>query len=183
MPIQCTDGTAEGGESPVPSGLQRGLAPQPPCAPLAPQPPRGPLAPQPPRGPLAPLDPRGAEPEDRDLDESLTKLSVKFPPSTDSEYEFLNSTPDRQGAHLGLSHLGLSHLGLSHLGLSPGKRPPICSIATALDEEMSGELSTQSSSPPSPSHPYPPIVLPSLSLPVLSLSPTFSPSPGSRLQR
>ncbi|XP_062313987.1 TRAF family member-associated NF-kappa-B activator isoform X1 [Osmerus eperlanus] len=130
MPIQCTDGTADGGGSSVPSGLHRGLAPQPP------------------RVPLAPLDPRGADQEDRDLDESLTKLSVKFPPSTDSEYEFLNSTPDRQ----------VAHLGLAHLGLSPGKRPAVCSIATVLDEEMSGELSahfsfpTSSSAPRSPAH-------------------------------
>ena len=139
MPIQCTDGTVEGGGSSAPSGLPRGLAPQPPRVPLA---------------PLVPLDP----PEDRDLDESLTKLSVKFPPSTDSEYEFLNSTPDRQVAHLGLAHLGLAHLGLAHLGRPPGKLPAVGSIATALDEEMSGELSAQfsfptsSSAPRSPSH-------------------------------
>lgn len=71
MPIQCTDGTAERAERPVPSGVRKGLDPQAPPMPLA---------------------SRGADPEDRDLEESLTKLSVKFPPSTDSEYEFLNST-------------------------------------------------------------------------------------------
>lgn len=39
----------------------------------------------------------GTDPEDRDLD-SLTKFSVKFPPSADSEYDFLNSAPERHVA-------------------------------------------------------------------------------------
>ncbi|XP_061926466.1 TRAF family member-associated NF-kappa-B activator-like isoform X1 [Entelurus aequoreus] len=41
---------------------------------------------------------RGASPDDKDFVDSLTNLSVKFPPSADSEYDFLNSAPQR---HLG----------------------------------------------------------------------------------
>ncbi|KAG7278702.1 hypothetical protein CRUP_023351 [Coryphaenoides rupestris] len=41
---------------------------------------------------------RGASPEDRDLVDSLTRLSVKFPPALDCEYDFLNSAPERQPA-------------------------------------------------------------------------------------
>ncbi|XP_061735914.1 TRAF family member-associated NF-kappa-B activator isoform X1 [Nerophis ophidion] len=38
---------------------------------------------------------RGASPDDKDFVDSLTNLSVKFPPSADSEYDFLNSAPQR----------------------------------------------------------------------------------------
>ncbi|KAG7260184.1 hypothetical protein CRUP_036819 [Coryphaenoides rupestris] len=41
---------------------------------------------------------RGASPEDRDLVDSLTRLSVKFPPALDCEYDFLNSARERQPA-------------------------------------------------------------------------------------
>lgn len=90
MPIQCTDRTAEA-ETPFSSALRSAVDPP------------------------TSLASRGASPEDRDLVDSLTKLSVKFPPSTDSEYDFLNSTPER------------------HIGL-PMKRP-LSSVPTALPEE------------------------------------------------
>ncbi|XP_061826635.1 TRAF family member-associated NF-kappa-B activator [Nerophis lumbriciformis] len=45
---------------------------------------------------------RGASPDDKDFMDSLTNLSVKFPPSADSEYDFLNSAPQR---HLGPSEM------------------------------------------------------------------------------
>ncbi|KAK7938509.1 hypothetical protein WMY93_001835 [Mugilogobius chulae] len=76
MPIQCTDGTAEA-ERPFPSALRTPAV----DIPL----------------PASSLASRGADPDDRDLD-SLTKFSVKFPPSADSEYDFLNSAPDRRVA-------------------------------------------------------------------------------------
>lgn len=38
---------------------------------------------------------RGASPEDGDPVDSLSKLSVKFPPHSDSEYDFLNSAPEK----------------------------------------------------------------------------------------
>ncbi|XP_035267038.1 TRAF family member-associated NF-kappa-B activator [Anguilla anguilla] len=71
MPIQCTDVTAAQAEGPFSSAV-RGEE----------------LA-------TASLASRGASPEDGDFMDSLVKLSVKFPPSTDSEYEFLNSTPEK----------------------------------------------------------------------------------------
>ncbi|KAM7407515.1 hypothetical protein PAMA_003306 [Pampus argenteus] len=98
MPIQCTDRTAEA-ETPFPSALRLAVdIPLPPTS----------------------LASRGASPVDRDLVDSLTKLSVKFPPSADSEYDFLNSTPER------------------HIGL-PMKRP-LSSVPTAVTEEEPVEL-------------------------------------------
>lgn len=43
---------------------------------------------------ISSLASRGASPEDADSVDSL-KISVKFPPRTDSEYDFLNSTPEK----------------------------------------------------------------------------------------
>ncbi|XP_033843244.1 TRAF family member-associated NF-kappa-B activator [Periophthalmus magnuspinnatus] len=77
MPIQCTDRTAEA-ERPFSSSALRTTAVDIPL-------------------PASSLASRGADPDDRDLD-SLTKFSVKFPPSADSEYDFLNSAPDRHVA-------------------------------------------------------------------------------------
>ncbi|CAI5656173.1 unnamed protein product [Oreochromis niloticus] len=74
MPIQCTDRTADS-EGPFSSALRTPVDISPVSTSLA---------------------SRGASQEDKDLVESLTKLSVKFPPSADSEYDFLNSAPDRQ---------------------------------------------------------------------------------------
>lgn len=81
MPIQCTDRTAEA-ERPFSSSSSTLRTPVV-DIPLA----------------ISSLASRGggagdADPEDRDLD-SLTKFSVKFPPSADSEYDFLNSAPER----------------------------------------------------------------------------------------
>lgn len=98
MPIQCTDRTAEA-ETPFSSALRSAVEiPLPPTS----------------------LASRGASPEDRDLVDSLTKLSVKFPPSADSEYDFLNSTPER------------------HIAL-PMKRP-LSSVPSAVTEEEPVEL-------------------------------------------
>ncbi|KAJ8352236.1 hypothetical protein SKAU_G00237120 [Synaphobranchus kaupii] len=74
MPIQCTDVTAEQAEGPFSSAVRAEAGEE--------------LA-------AVSLASRGASPEDGDFMDSLTKLSVKFPPSTDSEYEFLNSTPEK----------------------------------------------------------------------------------------
>ncbi|KAA8588193.1 hypothetical protein FQN60_001387 [Etheostoma spectabile] len=95
MPIQCTDRTAEA-ETPF-SSAQRSAVdiPLPPTS----------------------LASRGASPEDRDLVDSLTKLSVKFPPSADSEYDFLNSTPER------------------HIGLTMPTKRPLSSVPSTLTEE------------------------------------------------
>lgn len=73
MPIQCTDRTADS-EGPFSSALR--------TVDISPM--------------STSLASRGTSQEDKDLVESLTKLSVKFPPSADSEYDFLNSAPDRQ---------------------------------------------------------------------------------------
>lgn len=75
MPIQCTDVAVEQAERPFPSALRPGVILQHPPTSLA---------------------SRSASQEDRDLVDSLTRLSVKFPPSTDSEYEFLNSAPEKR---------------------------------------------------------------------------------------
>ncbi|KAI3356212.1 hypothetical protein L3Q82_017452, partial [Scortum barcoo] len=107
MPIQCTDRTAEA-ERPFSSALRSAVdIPHPPTS----------------------LASRGASPED--LVDSLTKLSVKFPPSTDSEYDFLNSAPDR-------------HIGLTR---------PLSTVPPILPEEEPVELSMPFVYPPSPSHP------------------------------
>ncbi|XP_071769813.1 TRAF family member-associated NF-kappa-B activator isoform X2 [Centroberyx gerrardi] len=112
MPIQCTDDTAEQAERPF-SALRSAVEiPHPPTS----------------------LASRGASPEDRDLVDSLTKLSVKFPPSADSEYEFLNSAPER------------------HVGLPVTRKRPPSSVPTALTEEAPAELDVPFVYPPSPSH-------------------------------
>ncbi|XP_031414132.1 TRAF family member-associated NF-kappa-B activator isoform X2 [Clupea harengus] len=97
MPIQCTDVTAEQAEasfssssSSSSSAVARTSLDEPlPASSLA----TSGLA----AGSLAvsSLASRGASPEDGDSVDSLTKLSVKFPPRTDSEYDFLNSAPEK----------------------------------------------------------------------------------------
>ncbi|KAM6955345.1 TRAF family member-associated NF-kappa-B activator isoform 1-T2 [Lycodopsis pacificus] len=108
MPIQCTDRAAEA-ERPFCSAL--GSAADIPL-------------------PSMSLASRGASPEDRDLEDSLTKLSVKFPPSADSEYDFLNSALER------------------HM---PTKRP-LSTVPSTLTEEESVELPVPFVYPPSPTH-------------------------------
>lgn len=101
MPIQCTDGTADQAERPFSSALRSAVdIPLPPTS----------------------LASRGASPEDRDLVDSLTKLSVKFPPSADSEYEFLTSAPE------------------AHIDLALVRKRPLSSIAATLTEELPAEL-------------------------------------------
>ncbi|XP_041858645.1 TRAF family member-associated NF-kappa-B activator isoform X2 [Melanotaenia boesemani] len=112
MPIQCTDRNAEA-ERPFPLPLRPEVA-----IPHLP----------------APLAPRGACQEERDLVDSLTKLSVKFPPPADSEYDFLNSAPER-------------NTGLA----MPTKRPPN-SVSSTLAEEEAVELPLPFVYPTSPSH-------------------------------
>ncbi|XP_061579572.1 TRAF family member-associated NF-kappa-B activator isoform X1 [Cololabis saira] len=109
MPIQCTDRTAEA-EGPFPAALRS-------AADVAPLP--------------ASLASRGAHQEDSELAYSIGKLSVKFPPSADSEYDFLHSAP--QG----------------NVGLAvPANRPP----SPTLTEEESEELPMPFVYPSSPSH-------------------------------
>lgn len=74
MPIQCTEGTAERAEVPFPSPLRSEVEDASASTSLA---------------------SRGAGPDGTFFD-SLRGLSVKFPPSTEDEYDFLNSTPDKQ---------------------------------------------------------------------------------------
>ncbi|XP_028993619.1 TRAF family member-associated NF-kappa-B activator [Betta splendens] len=113
MPIQCTDRTAEA-ETPFSTpGLRSAVdVPHPPAS----------------------LASRGASPEDRELVDSLTELSVKFPPSADGEYDFLNSAPER------------------NLGLTMPMKPPHSSIPSTLSEEEPVELPMPFVYPPSPSH-------------------------------
>lgn len=112
MPIQCTDRTAEA-ERPFPSVL---------CSAVE--------VPHPPKS----LASRGASPEDRDLVDSLTKLSVKFPPPADSEYDFLNSAPER------------------HIGLLMPMKPPLSIVSSTMSEEEPVELPMPFVYPTSPSH-------------------------------
>ncbi|XP_008326921.1 TRAF family member-associated NF-kappa-B activator [Cynoglossus semilaevis] len=112
MPIQCTDRTAEA-ERPFPSVL---------CSAVE--------VPHPPKS----LASRGASPEDRDLVDSLTKLSVKFPPPADSEYDFLNSAPER------------------HIGLPMPMKPPLSIVSSTMSEEEPVELPMPFVYPTSPSH-------------------------------
>lgn len=113
MPIQCTDRTAEA-ERPFSTALRSAVD-----IPLMP----------------ASLASRGASQEDRDLVDSLTKLSVKFPPSADSEYDFLNSAPER------------------HIGLTMPMKRPHTSVSSTLTEEEPVELPMPPFVyPPSPSH-------------------------------
>uniref|UniRef100_A0A3Q3L596 TRAF family member-associated NFKB activator n=2 Tax=Mastacembelus armatus TaxID=205130 RepID=A0A3Q3L596_9TELE len=112
MPIQCTDRTAEA-ERPFSAALRSAVdIPLPPTS----------------------LASRGASPEDRDLVDSLTKLSVKFPPSADSEYDFLNSAPER------------------NIGLTMPMKPPLSGVPSALTEEEPVELPMPFVYPTSPSH-------------------------------
>lgn len=108
MPIQCTDRTEEV-ERPFSTTLRAADVPLPPAS----------------------LAPCGASPGDRDLVDSLTKLSLKFPPPADSEYDFLNSTPE-------------GNLGLT----MPAKRP----LARTLSDEKPVELPCPFVYPTSPSH-------------------------------
>uniref|UniRef100_A0A672IDP8 TRAF family member-associated NFKB activator n=1 Tax=Salarias fasciatus TaxID=181472 RepID=A0A672IDP8_SALFA len=110
MPIQCTDRTAEA-DRPFPSALRSAVD-----IPLLP----------------ASLASRGASQED--LVDSLTKLSVKFPPSADSEYDFLNSTPER------------------HMGLTMPMKRPLGSVSSTPPEEEPAELAMPFVYPTSPSH-------------------------------
>ncbi|XP_077473317.1 TRAF family member-associated NF-kappa-B activator [Stigmatopora argus] len=73
MPIQCTD-RASDAELPV-FATSRSTADIP-----------------------TPLASRAACHDDRDFVDSLSKFSVKFPPPADSEYDFLNSAPERDVA-------------------------------------------------------------------------------------
>ncbi|XP_028847261.1 TRAF family member-associated NF-kappa-B activator [Denticeps clupeoides] len=71
MPIQCTDSLAERAEVSFPSGSRQDTD-----EPQA----------------SSSLASRGASP---DVDSMITKWSVKYPPSTDSTYGFLNSDPEK----------------------------------------------------------------------------------------
>ncbi|KAK5600255.1 hypothetical protein CRENBAI_003778 [Crenichthys baileyi] len=108
MPIQCTDRTAEA-ERPFPSALRSTVN----IPHLS-----------------ASLASRGAGQED--LVDSLTKLSVKFPPSADSEYDFLNSAPER------------------NIALSVPRKQPLSS--PTLPEEEPVEMPLPFVYPTSPSH-------------------------------
>uniref|UniRef100_A0A673K484 TRAF family member-associated NF-kappa-B activator-like n=1 Tax=Sinocyclocheilus rhinocerous TaxID=307959 RepID=A0A673K484_9TELE len=74
MPIQCTEDTAEQVEAPFSSPLRSEVVDSSTSTSLA---------------------SRGAGPDGPFVD-SLRGLSVRFPPSTDDEYDFLNSTPDKR---------------------------------------------------------------------------------------
>ncbi|KAM9344442.1 TRAF family member-associated NF-kappa-B activator [Pholidichthys leucotaenia] len=112
MPIQCTDRTAEA-ERPFPSALRS--AGEIPLLPTS-------------------LASRGASQDDRELIDSLTKLSVKFPPPADSEYDFLNSAPERP------------------VRLPMPVKRPLRTVSSAVAEEEPVELSVAFVYPPSPSH-------------------------------
>lgn len=90
MPIQCTDRTAEAERPFSSSASSTSSALRTPVVDI-------PLA-------TSSLASRGGggDPDDRDLD-SLTKFSVKFPPPADSEYDFLNSAPERHVVAAGLA--------------------------------------------------------------------------------
>lgn len=112
MPIQCTD-RAEEADRPFSSALRSAVdIPLPPTS----------------------LASRGTSPEDRDLVDSLSKLSVKFPPPADSEYDFLISAPER------------------HIGLTMPTKRPLGGVPTTLSEEEPVELPMPFVYPPSPSH-------------------------------
>lgn len=76
----------------------------------------------------------GASSEDRDLVDSLSKLSLKFPPPADSEYDFLNSTPE------------------GNLGLTMSTKRPLARVPGTLTEEQPVELPMPFVYPTSPSH-------------------------------
>lgn len=110
MPIQCTDRTEEA-ERPFSAALRSAVD-----------------------IPTTSLASCGASHEDRDLVDSLTKLSVKFPPSEDSEYDFLNSAPER------------------HIGLAMPAKQPLTRVPCTLMEEEPVELPMPFVYPASPSH-------------------------------
>ncbi|KAJ3592242.1 hypothetical protein NHX12_007370 [Muraenolepis orangiensis] len=100
MPIQCTDDTAERTERPGPSALRASTHGADEASVSGASPP-GTSGASPPGASRASasapqscgsLASRGAGPEDPD---SLTRLSVRFPPPSDCEYDFLNSAPER----------------------------------------------------------------------------------------
>ncbi|XP_056888912.1 TRAF family member-associated NF-kappa-B activator isoform X1 [Takifugu flavidus] len=112
MPIQCTD-RAEEVETPFSTGLRPAVdIPLPPSS----------------------LASCGASSEDRDLVDSLSKLSLKFPPPADSEYDFLNSTPE------------------GNLGLTMPTKRPLTRVPGTLTEEQPVELPMPFVYPTSPSH-------------------------------
>lgn len=117
MPIQCTDRTEET-ERPFPSALRAAAVAAAADIPLPP----------------TPLPSCAACPEDRDLVDSLAKLSVRFPPPADSEYDFLNSAPERP-------------VGLT----APAKRPLSAASCSPTDEEPA-DVPAAFVYPPSPSH-------------------------------
>lgn len=112
MPIQCTDRTEEV-ERPFSAALRPAVDIQ---------------------LPPSSLVSCGASSEDRGLVDSLTKLSLKFPPSVDSEYDFLNSTPE------------------GNLGLTMATKRPLARVPGTLTEEESVELPMPFVYPTSPSH-------------------------------
>ncbi|KAM6985024.1 TRAF family member-associated NF-kappa-B activator [Aplochiton taeniatus] len=112
MPIQCTDGTAEQAERPFPAILRSGGdIPRPPTS----------------------LASRSASPEDRDLDYSLNKLSVKFPPLADVEYDFLNSAPEKD------------------IGLVMTRNKLLSTVPATVNEEVPVDLAIPFPYPSSPS--------------------------------
>ncbi|XP_007230465.2 TRAF family member-associated NF-kappa-B activator [Astyanax mexicanus] len=116
MPIQCTDDTAEQAEVPFSSCSRSEV-----------------------NNHLTPssLASRGVNPEDAGFMDS-----IKFPPSTDSEYEFLNSAPDRNEA-LPLQRKGLvepisSVMGESFPSFSVSSPPPHLQPVAASHEAIRG---------------------------------------------
>ncbi|XP_066543791.1 TRAF family member-associated NF-kappa-B activator isoform X3 [Amia ocellicauda] len=79
MPIQCTDITVEQAEGPLTSATKSDSDKE--------------LS-------SASITSRGVSPDDGDYEKSFSKLSIKFPP-TDSDYDFLNSAPERKDFALG----------------------------------------------------------------------------------
>ncbi|XP_061143562.1 TRAF family member-associated NF-kappa-B activator isoform X3 [Syngnathus typhle] len=118
MPIQCTDRAAEADD---PLFLASRSTTDIPLVPAS-------------------LASRGASPDNRDFVDSLTKFSVKFPPPVDSEYDFLNSAPERPVA------------------LTMPARRPLCSILSAGDEEAGEEGEREEEQ--EPSEPPVPFVIP-----------------------
>ncbi|XP_049583871.1 TRAF family member-associated NF-kappa-B activator isoform X2 [Syngnathus scovelli] len=118
MPIQCTDRAAEADE---PLFLASRSTTDIPLVPAS-------------------LASRGASPDNRDFVDSLTKFIVKFPPPVDSEYDFLNSSPERP------------------IALTMPARRPLCSILLAGDEEAGEEGEREEEQ--EPSEPPVPFVIP-----------------------
>ncbi|KAM4558714.1 TRAF family member-associated NF-kappa-B activator isoform 2-T2 [Odontesthes bonariensis] len=119
MPIQCTDRTAEAEAEAAAADAAFSSALRPPVE----------ISHLP-----ASLASRGASQVDRELVDSLTKLSVKFPPPADSEYDFLNSAPER------------------NIVLAMPAQRPLSSVSSTLTEEEPVELPMPFVYPTSPSH-------------------------------